>query len=298
MIQQADIIAAPDVDLCSGSLVLDENNYAQLTALVDRIGDNAVTVNTISKERVSFIQTVLDKSQSVVDCVHEIKDRAQRNNQSLKGASQEIDHIVSNVEGVLKNWTELQSGRDKLSVALTNFEDRFNAVDARTAQITQIAKQTNMLALNAKIEASRAGEEGRGFEVVASEVKELAATTRNAAEEIGALMHQMSAELAQVLNLTEEMRQDMAEGRKAGEQNFTRSQEVGLAIKTAIENAGATASQASEQVAEAATVVSRLETIHGDTEKAIARSADNMETVANIKSLIAPKQSSAKLKSV
>ena len=100
-----------------------------------------------------------------------------------------IEQAVGGMHDVQKEVTELAGKLDEL-------DSRANAINKIVAVIKDIADQTNLLALNAAIEAARAGEQGRGFAVVADEVRKLSERTANATVEIGGMVNSIQADSA------------------------------------------------------------------------------------------------------
>ncbi len=103
----------------------------------------------------------------------------------MAGAAQQMSQVLS----------EAHEASDHGVRALADLNGKAEAIERLTGQIDNIAKQTNLLALNAAIEAARAGEAGRGFAVVADEVRKLADQAGRAAEEIASAISAITASL-------------------------------------------------------------------------------------------------------
>ncbi|NOH51327.1 methyl-accepting chemotaxis protein [Vibrio coralliilyticus] len=204
--------------------------------------------------------TMATSVQEMVSTINEISESTAVAVEGVQQASVNAQHGREVVEETVKNIGQLSSILSDSQGSISSLNDHVDKIGDAVNIIQGIAEQTNLLALNAAIEAARAGEQGRGFAVVADEVRALASRTHQSTEEITkvvtAIQTQMATVVTNIDQCNEQGQQTLGASETLDESlgqiitDMTNIQANSERIASAIEEQGIVMNQVSESITE------------------------------------------------
>jgi methyl-accepting chemotaxis protein len=212
---------------------------------VGNIVDTVSSASTELEAAAGTLTKTAEVTQELSSTVAAASEQASANVQSVASATEEMTTSVNEISRQVQESSKIAGEAVKQAQATDSRINELSKAAGRIGDvvklITAIAEQTNLLALNATIEAARAGEAGRGFAVVASEVKQLASQTAKATDEI-------STQIAGMQSATQE---SVASIKEIGG-TINRISEIASTIAAAVEEQGAATQEIARNVGEAA----------------------------------------------
>jgi methyl-accepting chemotaxis protein len=174
-----------DLMIKFGSVI---GNLSTSSDNLSTIAEQTQTAATIQTDALDQVATAVEEMVATVQEVASNASAASSKAQDCEAESKKGQSIVQNS---ILTINKLSEEMTSASSAISNVENNSNTITTVVDVIKGIADQTNLLALNAAIEAARAGEQGRGFAVVADEVRNLAKRTQDSTEEIQAMIQNL-----------------------------------------------------------------------------------------------------------
>ena len=220
---------------------ISESIYNLKNKLLDIIGTSVKLSGKVTESGDNLADSAEDASSAsglVANAVNDISTGAMSQAESVQSSAENVNEIGTDIETITDNVTTLSNNTDEMKEAcstsmqaldillkqnlavmesmkqideqIRNTNSSVQNIAESSKLITDIASQTNLLALNASIEAARAGESGKGFAVVADEIGKLASQSAETAEQINAIIHDLTTESEKSITTIEQMNSDLS----------------------------------------------------------------------------------------
>ena len=292
------------------------------TVTEDMTGAIADSINFAVEQLRSLVQTITDTSVQVASSAQEtqatamhLAEAAEHQAQEINSASSRITEIAASIDQVSKNSAEsaevaqrsvhiatagagvvrqtiagMDSIRDQIqetSKRIKRLGESSQEIGSIVELINDISEQTNILALNAAIQAASAGEAGRGFAVVADEVQRLAERSSNATKRIESLVQTIQADTNEAVSSMEQTTSEVVAGARLAEDAGTALGEIENVSTNLADLIQGISSAAQQQTAAATNITQAMNTIQSITAQTSQGASQTAQSIGNLAQLAA-----------
>ncbi|WP_246167812.1 methyl-accepting chemotaxis protein [Propionivibrio limicola] len=267
---------------------------AEIGQEATKLARDAEKISIASNEVSKASQSQNDATQSMAAAIEQmtvsvkhISDSADETEHESSAAVELAATGFSRIQAASQDINTIATTVSDASERIRKLEDHANQISSIAGVIKEIAGQTNLLALNAAIEAARAGEQGRGFAVVADEVRKLAERTSSATVEIEQMIAGIQTDTQQVVGVMDAALPQVDAGVKAAEEAAESLRQIKEGAQSTLHRIREVADATREQSVASSNIAQRVEQISqmveetSSTMQATAETATDLEKISS-----------------
>ncbi len=250
-----------------------QQSIKQLHQVGHNVGTTVSVISTSSEELATTANHVSSATSSMAAGVEEVTvsishvaDRSEQASHTARSAGQLASNGGEVIQTTIGRINQIANLVHSAAGQIESLKNRTNDINIVVGVIKDIADQTNLLALNAAIEAARAGEQGRGFAVVADEVRKLAERTGQSTKEITANIQSIQNEAAQTVSAMQQTVEQVNQGVSEAESASQAIQQIRQEADNVVEQVSEISSAMREQSTASSSMAQQVERVAQMTE--------------------------------
>jgi methyl-accepting chemotaxis protein len=223
------------------------SSSAQILAATTQVATGTAETASAISETSTTVEEVQQASKQSAQKAKNVADSAQRVVQVFKNGQKAVEETISGMN-------KIREQMDSVTQTVIRLSEQSQSIGGIIASVTDIADQSNLLAVNAAIEAAKAGDQGKGFAVVAQEIKNLASQSKQATLQVRNILNDVQKATGAAVMATEQ-------GSKAVEVGLKQSTQAGEAIRILAESSNEAVQAATQIVASSQQQVAGMDQI-------------------------------------